>query len=552
MQLSERVNTLTENLQGMNNKKKYEWWQHGIIYEVYLRSFKDSDGDGIGDLKGVVEKLDYLEWLGINAIWITPFYPSPMKDLGYDISDYRGTDPVFGTMDDFDKLLAAVHQKNMKLIIDLVPNHSSDQHEWFKESKSSKDNPKRDWYLWKDAKPDGSEPNNWLSVLGGSAWQWDEITGQYYYHAFLKEQPDLNLRNKDALQAQLDVMRFWLDKGVDGFRIDVMWHLIKDKLWRNNPANPDYTDDKPDVEKRMQIYSSDQPGVHEIIKQMRKLTDEYDEKVIIGEIYLAIERVVNYYGDDCDGAHLPSNFELIFLVPWEADKVGIAIDKYEASLPEKCWPNYVLGNHDKKRLISRIGDAQAKIAAMLLLTLRGTPTIYYGDELGMQHTKIPENEQQDPQGLLMPGKNLSRDPQRTPMQWDDTAFAGFSTKKSWLRVNEDYTKNNVAAQMNDPHSLLHFYKELIALRNTSEVLQTGDYIPVGSSKSVLVYLRQKQGHHSFLILLNFTNKKQDYKSLINDLDGQVIISTENKNRNKRLSEINSLQPNEGIIVQIQN
>src|SRR5690606_38980289 len=282
----------------METINQYEWWQHGIIYEVYLRSFRDSNGDGIGDLNGVLEKLDYFEWLGVNAIWITPFYPSPMKDLGYDISDYRATDPVFGSMGDFDKLLNAVHQKNMKLIIDLVPNHSSDQHDWFKESRSSKDNPKRDWYLWKDAKADGSEPNNWLSVLGGSAWEWDELTDQYYYHAFLKEQPDLNLRNKEVINAILDIMRFWLDKGVDGFRVDVMWHLIKDKLWRNNPANPDYTDDKPDVEKRLQIYSSDQPDVHKIIRQMRKLTGEYDKKVIIGEIYLATERVVNYYGED--------------------------------------------------------------------------------------------------------------------------------------------------------------------------------------------------------------------------------------------------------------
>ena len=266
------------------SKNKHAWWQEGIIYEVYIRSFKDSNGDGIGDIKGVLQKLDYIKWLGVNTIWITPFYPSPMKDLGYDVSDYTGTDPVFGTMEDVDELISQVHKRNMKLVIDLVPNHTSDQHAWFKESRSSKDNSKRNWYLWKDAKPDGSPPNNWLSVLGGSAWEWDEQTGQYYYHAFLKEQPDLNLRNKETMDAILNVMRFWLDKGVDGFRVDVMWHLIKDELWRNNPANPDYKEEQPEADKLMQIYSCDQPEVHGIIKKMRGITDEYTEKVIIGEL----------------------------------------------------------------------------------------------------------------------------------------------------------------------------------------------------------------------------------------------------------------------------
>ena len=529
------------------SKNKHAWWQEGIIYEVYIRSFKDSNGDGIGDIKGVLQKLDYIKWLGVNTIWITPFYPSPMKDLGYDVSDYTGTDPVFGTMEDVDELISQVHKRNMKLVIDLVPNHTSDQHAWFKESRSSKDNSKRNWYLWKDAKPDGSPPNNWLSVLGGSAWEWDEQTGQYYYHAFLKEQPDLNLRNKETMDAILNVMRFWLDKGVDGFRVDVMWHLIKDELWRNNPANPDYKEEQPEADKLMQIYSCDQPEVHGIIKKMRGITDEYNEKVIIGELYLTIENVVNYYGEDCDGAHLPSNFELIFLIPWEADRIGIAIDKYEAALPEKCWPNWVLGNHDKERLASRIGNEQAKIAAMLLLTLRGTPTIYYGDEIGLMQSDIPKEEMQDPQGLLNPGKNLSRDPQRSPMQWDNTAYAGFSDKKPWLRLNNDADKNNVEQQKKDPNSLLNFYKQLIDFRNENEVLKTGDYFPVGSNKSILAYKRKKDGQPAILVVLNFTNEEKDCHSIIDGYKGEIIISTNPAMKNKSLNEKTKLSANEGLV-----
>jgi alpha-glucosidase len=264
------------------------WWQTGIIYQVYPRSFQDSDGDGIGDLKGIIQRLDYLKWLGITAVWVSPVYPSPMADFGYDISDYTGIHPLFGTMADFDELLNEVHQRGMKLILDLVPNHTSDEHPWFLESRSSRDNPKRDWYLWEDAK-DGGPPNNWLSVFGGSAWEWDEQTGQYYYHAFLKQQPDLNWRNPEVQKAMLDVMRFWLDKGVDGFRVDVMWHMIKDEQLRDNPPDAGYLEFMADYNKLLPTYSTDQPEVHKIVERMRGLTDAYDERVIIGEIYLPIE-----------------------------------------------------------------------------------------------------------------------------------------------------------------------------------------------------------------------------------------------------------------------
>lgn len=286
-------------------EKEYLWWQKDILYQIYPRSFKDSDGDGIGDLPGILEKLDYLKDLGIKGVWISPFYPSPMADFGYDVSDYTGIHPMFGTMEDFDRLLAEVHERGLKLILDFVPNHSSDQHPWFQESKSSKDNPKRDWYIWKDPGPNGGPPNNWGAAFGGSGWEYDTVSGQYYYHAFLKEQPDLNWRNPEVQEAMFNAMRFWLDKGVDGFRVDVMWHMIKDEQFRDNPPNPDYTEDKSPYDKLLQAYNTDQFEVHDIVKKMRAVMDKYDERVMIGEIYLPIDKLVAYYGQDSEGAHLP-------------------------------------------------------------------------------------------------------------------------------------------------------------------------------------------------------------------------------------------------------
>jgi alpha-glucosidase len=278
------------------------WWQHGIIYEIYPRSFQDSDGDGIGDLNGILRRLDYLVELGTNAIWISPIYPSPMADFGYDVTDYCGIDPIFGTMEDFDRLLAEVHRRGLKMILDFVPNHTSDQHPWFRESRSSRDNPKRDWYLWRD------EPNNWLSNFGGSSWERDETTGQYYYHSFLKQQPDLNWRNPAVQSAMFDVLRFWLRRGVDGFRVDVMWLMIKDDLFRDNPPNPGYRLGQPSSHRQLPIYNSDRPEVHDLVARMRAVVDEFPQRVLIGEIYLPVAQLMSYYGRDLKGANLPFNF----------------------------------------------------------------------------------------------------------------------------------------------------------------------------------------------------------------------------------------------------
>ncbi|MDB5232155.1 MAG: alpha-amylase [Chitinophagaceae bacterium] len=533
----------------MERKTKHLWWQEGVIYQVYPRSFQDSNNDGIGDLKGIAHRLDYLEWLGITALWLSPVYSSPMADFGYDISDYQDIHPLFGTLEDFDVLLKEVHNRGMKLILDLVPNHTSDQHPWFLESKSSKNNPKRDWYIWHDARPGGSVPNNWLSVFGGSAWEWDETTGQYYYHAFLKEQPDLNWRNPEVQKAMLDVMRFWLAKGVDGFRVDVMWHMIKDEQLRDNPQNPSYEQHMATYEQLLPFYSTDQPEVHEIVRKMRDVLDSYDERMMIGEIYLPLHKLVAYYGIDNKGAHLPFNFQLLAL-PWDARQIAAAVDQYEGALPAGGWPNWVLGNHDQPRITSRVGLEQARVAAMLLLTLRGTPTVYYGDEIGMRDVPIPFEEVQDPQGLNMPDKNLSRDPSRTPMQWDNGNYAGFSVSKPWLRLAKNYARENVAVQKNDAYSMLSLYKRLIELRQKEPALMTGDYKPVYSDHHVMSYLRESATSDNFLIVLNLSHRPCYFTIKNYEIKGRIEIATALELEGNEITETISLGGDEGIVVRL--
>ena len=528
----------------------YSWWQKGIIYQVYPRSFQDSNNDGVGDLPGIVQRLDYLQELGIEAIWLSPIFPSPMADFGYDISDYEGIHPLFGSLEDFDVLLSEVHGRGMKLILDLVPNHSSDQHPWFLESRSSKDNPKRDWYLWQDPKPDGAVPNNWLSVFGGKAWEWDEHTGQYYYHAFLKEQPDLNWRNPEVVAAMLNAMRFWLHKGVDGFRVDVMWYMIKDLQLRDNPVNPDYCMDRPTCEQLIDVYSTDQPEVHGIVRKMRQVMDEYQERVMIGEIYLPVDKLMTYYGlEEGKESHLPFNFMLLSL-PWSAKQIDTAIQEYEMALPADGWPNWVLGNHDRPRVASRLGTEQAKIAAMLLLTLRGIPTLYYGDEIGMKDVLIPADEIQDPQGLNMPDKNLSRDPVRTPMQWNSEENAGFTKGRPWLRVDPDYKSVNVELQQQDPASILNFYKKLIAFRQNEPSLMVGDYTAVFADDQILAYTRHLGNDSKFLILLNLTSEGCEFKPQTDLLKGTIKIATNPKLENTEIEGRIHLAGNEGMIIQL--
>lgn len=532
-----------------NNQKQYLWWQDGIIYQVYPRSFQDSNEDGIGDLRGVIKRLDYLKWLGVRAVWLSPIYPSPMADFGYDISDYENIWPPFGNLNDFDELLQQVHAAGMKLILDLVPNHSSDEHPWFIESRSSKDNPKRDWYIWKDPKPDGSPPNNWLSVFGGSAWEWDEKTKQFYYHAFLVKQPDLNWRNPQVIDAMLNTMRFWLNRGVDGFRVDAMWHMIKDLQWRDNPPNPDYKPQMATYEQLLPVYSTDQPEMHEIATKMRHVLDEYDQRLMIAEIYLPVHRLVAYYGTQNKEAHLPFNFALISL-PWDSRQIAAAIDEYEAALPAEAWPNWVIGNHDQPRITSRVGAQQAKVAAILLLTLRGTPTLYYGDEIGMLDVPIPFEEVQDPQGLNMPEKNLSRDPERTPMQWDNSENAGFTRSKPWLRLDRTFHRRNVQLQKQNAFSGLALYKALIELRQKELSLMTGTYRPVFSDHQMIAYIRQTEGQTGFLIVLNLTHRPCYFAPGTITFKGTIILDTIPEQVNSTVQDKIDLSGDEGLVVKL--
>jgi len=435
----------------------------------------------------------------------------------------------------------------MKLILDFVPNHTSDQHPWFLESRSSRDNPKRNWYLWKDARPDGTAPNNWLAAFGGSAWEWDERTQQYYYHAFLKEQPDLNWRNPEVQQAMLGVMRFWLERGVDGFRVDVMWHMIKDDQFRNNPPNPDYQPHMATYDQLLPVYSTDQPEVHGVVKQMRRLLNQFEDRVMIGEVYLPVSKLVTYYGTDNRGAHLPFNFQLLTL-PWQASRIALAVADYERALPPEGWPNWVLGNHDQPRIASRIGSDQMGVAAMLLLTLRGTPTLYYGDELGMKDTAIPFEQIQDPQGKNMPDKNLSRDPARTPMQWDDSPHAGFSKTDPWLPVDKHYRMVNVNTLRANPGSILCFYQRLIHLRAREVSLAVGEYLPVYADHQLMAYLRQAEGFPTFLIILNFTHRPCYFRQKETAYAGTVVLSTSREREGSFEQGTITISGDEGLIL----
>ncbi|MDQ2671018.1 MAG: alpha-amylase family glycosyl hydrolase [Gemmatimonadota bacterium] len=522
------------------------WWQRGIIYQVYPRSFQDSNGDGVGDLRGITARLDYLVWLGIDAVWISPIYPSPMADFGYDVSDYTGIHPLFGTLEDFDRLIEAAHARGLRVILDFVPNHTSVEHPWFVASRSSRTSPKRDWYIWADPAPDGGPPTNWESVFGGSAWELDATTGQYYYHAYLREQPDLNWRNPAVRDAMHDVLRFWLRRGVDGFRVDVIWHLIKDAELRDNPPNPDYCDGMPSYRRCLATYTTDRPEVHELIAGMRRVIDEWPDRVMIGEIYLPIQRLVLYYGTDGLGAHLPFNFQLIEL-PWDAETIGEAVASYECALPPYGWPNWVLGNHDKHRVATRVGPAQAPVAAMLLLTLRGTPTIYYGDELGTQDVAIPPELVQDPWERNVPGLGLGRDPVRTPMQWDATQYAGFSTAAPWLPLAPDFATRNVEVQRADPDSVLSLYRRLIELRRSEPALLSGEWRLLHAGDGVLAY--ERRGTDRFAVLLNLRSDDGSVE-LPPYAEGRVAVATNRVREGEPVSGRVVLRGNEGLVVRL--
>ncbi len=526
------------------------WWQTGVIYQVYPRSFLDSNGDGVGDIPGITSKLDYLNWLGVDIIWLSPIYPSPMADFGYDITNYTDIHPLFGTLEDLDILLQQAHQRDLKLILDFVPNHTSDEHPWFQQSRSSRTSEKRDWYIWRGPAQDGGPPNNWMGRFGGSAWQYDTQTEQYYLHLYDSKQPDLNWRNPHVRQAMFDIMRFWLDRGVDGFRVDALEVLIKDERFLDNPVNPLWKPGDPEYTHLLEQYVVDQPGMHEIMQEMRALTEKYSQRMLIGELSLPLELLMPYYGEQLDEIHLPFNFHFVTMPTWDANTVREAVENYEAALPhQEAWPNWVLGNHDQPRIATRVGREQARLTQMLLLTLRGTPTCYYGDELGMQDVPPPVELIHDPRGKIFP--ELGRDPVRSPMQWDSSPNAGFCPAgvRPWLPVAKDYQTFNVEAEQREPRSFLMLTRTLLAIRRSHPALTLGSYQTVlQENTTCFVYLRQHTGQRC-LVALNFSEHDQVIK-LPKQSQGHVLLSTHGDIKGPiSLSEIH-LRGNEGLLVEL--
>jgi alpha-glucosidase len=531
--------------------ENFKWWQRGVVYQIYPRSFMDASGDGVGDLRGIVNRLGYLEWLGADAVWISPFYPSPMADFGYDVSDHTDVHPMFGTLSDFDELLEGAHRRGIRVIVDYVPNHTSDEHPWFVESRSSRENPRRDWYLWRDPAPDGGPPNNWQSVFGGgSAWEWDAATEQYYYHAYLREQPDLNWRNPEVREAMMGVVRFWLERGVDGFRVDALRQLLKDEHLRDNPPDPDRHAARSPYDALLPVYSTDRPEVHEAVREMRGVLEEYDDRLLIGELYLPIDRLVTYYGENNSGVHLPFNFHLIS-TPWNAREISTLIDTYEAVLPPGGWPTWVLGNHDRSRIASRVGAAQARVAATLLLTLRGTPTIYHGDEIGMHDVEMPPELVQDPLEKNLPGRGLGRDPARTPMQWEAGPNAGFCPQDAepWLPVANDYRRYNVATERGDQRSMLNLHRRLLELRRAEPALAVGSYAPVEATGDLLAYAREEDGRR-FIIVLNFGHEPTMFDPGGRGAPGRIVLTTHLDREGEETAGALKLRGDEGVIIEL--
>ena len=519
------------------------WWQRGIIYQIVVPSFRDSNGDGLGDLAGIIEKLDYLRWLGVNGLWLTPFYRSPLQELGYDVADHFDVDPRFGTLADFDRLVAEAHRRDLRVLLDFVGNHTAAEHAWFKESRSSRDNPKRDWYLWRDAKRDGSPPNNWISVFGGSSWEWDATTRQYYLHTFLSTQPDLNWRNPQVAEAMHATLRFWLDRGAHGFRLDAPSLMLKDQKFRDNPPNPDCKEgDLPDS-KQIPRYTRNQPGMHFLIANLRAAVDAAAPgSVLLGEFYLPFNELVTFYGRKRPELHLPLNLALTY-TDWNADAIGKAVEAYQRAVPRSAWPTTTAETHDQSRLAMRARGAQARVAAMLLLTQRGTPTIYYGQEIGMRGVPIPREQARDPQGRRT-GRN--RDPERTPMQWNGDQHAGFSGHEPWLPVEKDVSRVNVAAQSADPKSLLNLHRALIALRAREPVLLSGAHTPVVRESSLLAYRREGDGR-ALMILLNFGEEHRRCE-VERGRVGRVLLSTFLDRVDEQTGDAIDLRADEGVVV----
>src|SRR5947208_15369191 len=499
----------------------HQWWQHAVFYEIYPRSFADSNNNGIGDLNGITSKLDYLKDLGVDAIWITPCYPSPQVDFGYDVSDYENIDPMYGTLKDFDRLASEAKKRGIYIIMDFVINQTADKHKWFIDSESSKTSAHRNWYVWRDRTGPGPPPNNWLCTFGHSAWKFDPTTGQWYYHYFYPEQPDLNWRNPALEKAMFDVTRWWYQRGVSGFRLDAVDTLFEDPDLRDNPILPGtnkYGD--PNMQDK---YNTKLPELHDVLRDLRKVADEHSA-VLIGETWTKnIDELKRYYGDHSNELQMPMDF--LFA---RVDKLSPAeFRKQIAGVDAAGWPVYVLSNHDIVPAYNRYGDGQhndqiAKVMAGLYLTLRGTPIIYYGEEIGMENNDPKRKEDvRDPIGKVGWPKEKGRDGERTPMQWNDSSNAGFSQAIPWLPVPPSYKTHNVAGELKDPDSILNFYKSVLTLRHKEPALLECEYVALNQNDSnVLSYLRRYKDE-AVLVVLNMSGSEQKVSF---DLAGQGFAS----------------------------
>ena len=487
------------------SKDDFLWWRDGVIYQIYPRSFMDLDQDGLGDLNGIISKLDYLHWLGVDGIWLSPIFPSPDVDFGYDVSDYYSIHPRYGSLEDFDRLVAEAHRHGIRVILDMVLNHTSDQHPWFQQALQSKDNPYHDWYIWREQRGQGKAPNNWASMFGGSGWKYIPHLEQSYFHFFYEQQPDLNWRNADVQREAEKIFRFWMDRGVDGFRLDVINACYKDANFRDNPPKLGLRK----FDRQQHLYDMDQPEMVSFLEEIRRWLDHFPERYAVGEPFLPTPEKAAFYCQP-NRLHAAFNFELLGK-PWDARQFSKAIQTWDHILDPRSWPCQVLNNHDNPRSATRFGrgedDARLTAAAVILLTLRGTPYLYYGEEIGMRDIRVARRNIQDPVGRRYWPFYKGRDGCRSPMQWDASRHAGFSqAAKTWLPVHSNHSWRNVAAQRENPASLLHTYRRLIALRKNSTALQKGLLMPLTYDPvRLLAYLRQT-GDETALIAVNFSRR----------------------------------------------
>jgi alpha-glucosidase len=523
-----------------------DWRRHAVVYQIYPLSFSDSDDDGKGDLAGIVQRIDYLEWLGIDVVWLGPIFKSPMRDFGFDVSDFTMIDATFGTLDDFERLVDALHVRGIRLILDFVPNHTSNEHAWFKDSRSARDSAMRDWYVWCDPGADGGPPNNWTSRFGGSAWKFDEATGQYYYHAFLEEQPDLNWRNPAVRAAIANILSLWIRRGVDGFRLDAAAVLAEDELLRDDPPNPKANADTPPPERRERVYTNYRPEVLDWLAELRSVIDRSSQAMLFGEVDTAEDKVADFFGTgERPILHAPLVYRLLEK-PWEAKALAEAIGEYLRAVPPYGSAVWGIGSHDKSRIASRVGQAQARVAALIALTLPGIPIVYAGDEIGMEDVCRPTPTARDPFERRLPGYGLNRDAERTPMQWDATRNAGFSRAEPWLPVAPDYARRNVSGQRADDASLLHLYRRLLHRRRHEPALTEGTLTSLHADGDVLSYDRV-HGQRRLAIVANLGHSPRTAK--LQERGGTILLSTHGERDGEAVDEATlALDADEAVII----